>query len=815
MFMLVHLVKQVASNSRWSRKVTSRTVSSLCSVHTATQVVGTPSRGPTLNLFVDFEGDRWTRLFSGPAKPPAALLKQRAEDFEVREIARNGDLAAFSPVEDTASKDEPPAGKFEVEDCVSEQSSVCSPYRLAFDDGWARSKEVLRQERIGPPSSAADFLDLENHDRKAFVSKRLVTLFDDGTEDIQPEGAASDASMESGEGNTSNQRPIKRQRAFFLRVMRVKGALVARYQDELTRVTARLTEIGKAKFRLARDPLLELALQRYFEEWDRVAILRFVETGYSRETLRCPLKAGSCTDPATIQKALGNPILGLLVKHADVDDIDAVGASNSNYATSSSGTVNFVRLSWQARASIPELFLSQVWRFELWKKNLSGPSLLRKLEWELKLPYGSIRSGGVKDKNAVTCQFLEIPVAGCTPEKAKMEIEDAVARLRSRCLPPKLDTRSDEENQRHRLHSQRTNTSSLQVGNFQLRSHGSLSWGETGGNRFKIVLRDIADISRVKENVERVRAHGFPNYFGPQRFGLSGNGYHRGGLKVDLNAASISKHRERQAYSPDVSSSELEIRGGDRINESSDSSSQNVRIGLALLRRDWATALRDWLGETEPGFELKRRKMHKVSNQTTTGATSVMRDDSAQRQARSMLGKRGWKDSQWILRNAAQPQVMNMWVLAVTSMLWNDVASATLLEYSRGQGEGFLQNGYTDTFLSLPTLGILPKDQNAAGAESSTQNIRTALSAYPITRELLERLYGKMLSKLRLRVADFDLGADLGVEVPALLRSVISHPQRGQIELETFSDKSTASLCFALNPGTYATSLLREIVSIR
>jgi len=52
--------------------------------------------------------------------------------------------------------------------------------------------------------------------------------------------------------------------------------------------------------------------------------------------------------------------------------------------------------------------------------------------------------------------------------------------------------------------------------------------GEHRGNRFKIVVRELTDCGGLLRNLEHVQKHGFPNYYGPQRFGYHGANLERG-----------------------------------------------------------------------------------------------------------------------------------------------------------------------------------------------------------------------------------------------------------------------------------------------
>ncbi len=49
-----------------------------------------------------------------------------------------------------------------------------------------------------------------------------------------------------------------------------------------------------------------------------------------------------------------------------------------------------------------------------------------------------------------------------------------------------------------------------------------LKTGGLSGNRFQLVLRDVHDSETVEMRLQRIKAGGVPNYFGPQRFGHQG-----------------------------------------------------------------------------------------------------------------------------------------------------------------------------------------------------------------------------------------------------------------------------------------------------
>lgn len=124
----------------------------------------------------------------------------------------------------------------------------------------------------------------------------------------------------------------------------------------------------------------------------------------------------------------------------------------------------------------------------LWieKKDLPHDQLLRRLSKILDLSVNDIGSAGIKDRRAVTRQYVSVP---------------------ARC--------SDRVDQ--------LNSEELQV--LRAVKHGNkLKTGHLRGNRFSIVLRAVtADApTRIAPIVEVLQKVGFPNYYGDQRFGIEG-----------------------------------------------------------------------------------------------------------------------------------------------------------------------------------------------------------------------------------------------------------------------------------------------------
>ena len=124
----------------------------------------------------------------------------------------------------------------------------------------------------------------------------------------------------------------------------------------------------------------------------------------------------------------------------------------------------------------------------LWieKRDVSAEHLTRHVARVLGISSGDVGVAGLKDRRAVTRQYVSVP-AKCEADVPRLETE-SIRVLRSA---------------RHR---------------------NKLRTGHLKGNRFSILIRDASPeaADRAAAIVERLRAHGFPNYFGEQRFGVEG-----------------------------------------------------------------------------------------------------------------------------------------------------------------------------------------------------------------------------------------------------------------------------------------------------
>ncbi len=149
----------------------------------------------------------------------------------------------------------------------------------------------------------------------------------------------------------------------------------------------------------------------------------------------------------------------------------------------------------------------------LWieKESLSTEQVTRHIARILSFPATDIGVAGLKDRRAITRQFLSIPAR--YESRVGQIATDGIRILDARRHPHKLRT------------------------------------GHLRGNRFSILVRDVAAgaQSRAEEIRRRVERIGFPNYFGSQRYGFEGEtltlGRHL--LRGEKNARDLPASRRK------------------------------------------------------------------------------------------------------------------------------------------------------------------------------------------------------------------------------------------------------------------------------
>lgn len=125
----------------------------------------------------------------------------------------------------------------------------------------------------------------------------------------------------------------------------------------------------------------------------------------------------------------------------------------------------------------------------LWieKRGMAPEYFARTLAQKLGVPPGAIGTAGLKDRHAVTRQWVSAPLAA----------ETHLSKL-------------DGEGLRVLKTGRHTN---------------KLKPGHLRGNRFRILIRsaDSAQAESVAAILDRIRSQGLPNFYGPQRFGRGGS----------------------------------------------------------------------------------------------------------------------------------------------------------------------------------------------------------------------------------------------------------------------------------------------------
>ncbi len=124
----------------------------------------------------------------------------------------------------------------------------------------------------------------------------------------------------------------------------------------------------------------------------------------------------------------------------------------------------------------------------LWveKRGMGAEYFQRQVARRLGIPTGEVGTAGLKDRHAVTRQWISVPVAA----------QDRVAELDGDGI---------------RLLSVNRHSNKLKPGHLR-------------GNRFRILIREVDPAAgvRLPPILDRLRADGLPNYYGSQRFGRDG-----------------------------------------------------------------------------------------------------------------------------------------------------------------------------------------------------------------------------------------------------------------------------------------------------
>lgn len=127
-------------------------------------------------------------------------------------------------------------------------------------------------------------------------------------------------------------------------------------------------------------------------------------------------------------------------------------------------------------------------RITLRKRGLNSEEVARRLSDFMQVERADVGYAGMKDRHAVTLQSYSVkyPMAETAPDLTSLQNDQ------------------------------------LQIVSVE-RQRRKIKKGELAGNRFRILLRDLAaDHDMLEDRLHSISAEGVPNYFGPQRFGING-----------------------------------------------------------------------------------------------------------------------------------------------------------------------------------------------------------------------------------------------------------------------------------------------------
>lgn len=127
------------------------------------------------------------------------------------------------------------------------------------------------------------------------------------------------------------------------------------------------------------------------------------------------------------------------------------------------------------------------WLVQVRKRDLTTAALLHEVARAAGVAERDLGAAGMKDRHAVTTQWITVPARGRPPE--------------AWALPPSVTVVT------------------------AARHDSKLRTGHLAGNRFTITLFGAAPdaLARARERLERLATGGLPNYFGAQRFGHQGD----------------------------------------------------------------------------------------------------------------------------------------------------------------------------------------------------------------------------------------------------------------------------------------------------
>ncbi|MBN2192976.1 MAG: tRNA pseudouridine(13) synthase TruD [Polyangiaceae bacterium] len=172
--------------------------------------------------------------------------------------------------------------------------------------------------------------------------------------------------------------------------------------------------------------------------------------------------------------------------------------------------------------AFPATGTGEHWLLNVRKRELTTAALLHELAKAAGVAERDLGHAGMKDRHAVTTQWVTVPARGRPPE--------------TWVLPEAISVLS------------------------AARHESKLRTGHLAGNRFRITLVGVAadGLARARELLDAIATGGLPNYFGAQRFGREGNNLAESVAWLEAGAPARGKRTRmlRKLY-PSVVQSEI------------------------------------------------------------------------------------------------------------------------------------------------------------------------------------------------------------------------------------------------------------------
>jgi tRNA pseudouridine13 synthase len=303
------------------------------------------------------------------------------------------------------------------------------------------------------------------------------------------------------------------------------------------------------------------------------------------------------------------------------------------------------------------------------------------------------------------------------------------------------------------------------------RTSRRLALGDLVGNRFRITLREVdlpeddvrARLRALHQELER--AGGFPNFFGIQRFG-------------ELRPLSH-------------------------------------RVGRAMVRGDLERAVTLYIGQAFPGEDVETSHARTAFLETGDAARALKEMPSYLSFERTLLHHLRERPGDYggaLLR--FPHSLLTLFVNAYQSYLFNRILSLRLAE-----GMPLDEPTMGDLLLPLDQRGLPDRRRSIAVTEANREKVSRQIRAgkawvsgllagYEIS--LAEGEMGRLERRV-IQEEDVDLDDFVVRALPRLASRGLRRALVAPVRDLTFDLEEGVRLAFSLNPGSYATSLLREV----